>query len=50
MTMRLVYGFCAFLLWAFFLVSSLEIADVLSTEVIAYSLAIVVAGAMAGGD
>ena len=50
MKMRLVYGFVAFMLWGLFLVKSVENGDVLSDEVIAYSLAIVTAGAMIGGD
>ena len=46
--MRLIYGFCAFLLWTFFLVKVIEFGGVLSDEVITYSLAIVTAGAMMG--
>lgn len=46
--MRLIYGFCAFLLWTFFLVKAIEFGAVLSDEVILYSLAIVTAGAMIG--
>jgi hypothetical protein len=50
LTVRLIYGFCAFLLWGRFLGKCMENGDVLSDEVIAYSLAIITAGAMMGRD
>jgi hypothetical protein len=48
--MRFLYGFIAFWVWALFEAWAVSTGSSLSDDVAIISIAIVVAGAMAGGD